>query len=98
MAEEAGVRRSLPGLASLTDTAGPLPEGPVNARSLAAAAAVRAGDFDAALEGFIDVLGRRRDYDQGGAKKACQAIFLLLGIRHPTVERLHRAFSSALHA
>lgn len=98
VAEKAGALRTLCRFAALIDNSGSLGESPVKPRYLQAAAALRSGDYAAALEGFIDVLSRRRDYDQHGAKVACQAIFLLLGIRHPLAEKYHRAFSSALHS
>jgi putative thioredoxin len=98
LADKAAALRSLASIAQMADSAGTLPESPVKARFLEGAQAVRAGDYAAALEAFIDVLGRRRDYHSGAARDAGKAIFLLLGIRHPVSERFHRAFSSALHA
>jgi putative thioredoxin len=98
LAEKAGALRTLCRFAGLTDNIGTLAEAPVKARYIEAATALRRGNHAAALEGFIDVLTRRRDYDHGGAKTACQAIFMLLGIRHPLAEKFHRAFSSALHS
>lgn len=98
LAGKAGALRSLARFAALTENSGSLPESPVKVRYLQAAAALRSADFAAALEGFIDVLARRRDYDQQGPKIACQGIFMLLGIRHPLSEKFHRAFSSALHS
>ncbi|HRT10669.1 MAG TPA: tetratricopeptide repeat protein, partial [Candidatus Paceibacterota bacterium] len=65
---------------------------------LAGAQAVRAGDFEKALEAFIEVVERDKAYDNGGAKGACKAIFQLLGPQHPLVQRFFRPFSSALHA
>lgn len=98
LAGKAGALRSLARFAALTENSGSLPESPVKVRYLEAAAELRSGNFAAALEGFIEVLARRRDYDQQGPKIACQAIFMLLGIRHPLSEKYHRAFSSALHS
>lgn len=97
-ADKASALRTLARFAALTDNAGTLAESAVKPRYLQAAAALRRGDYAAALEGFIDVLSRKREYDGGGPKMACQAIFLLLGIRHPLAEKFHRAFSSALHS
>lgn len=74
-----------------------LPESPAKERFLAGARAVRAGDWAAALEAFIEVLRRERDYADGAARDAGRSVFVLLGIRHPVAERYHRAFSSALH-
>lgn len=75
-----------------------LPDAPARESYLAGAAAVRRGDWDAALQGFLGVLERQKDYDHGSAREACRAIFQLLGPRHPVVERHYRTFSSLLHA
>lgn len=98
LAEKAGALRTLARFAALTDNIGTLAESSVKPRYIEAATALRRGNYAAALEGFVDVLTKRRDYDHGGAKTACQAIFMLLGIRHPLAEKFHRAFSSALHS
>jgi putative thioredoxin len=97
-AERAGALRTLAGIAQLGDQATALPEGKARERYLAGAAAVRAGDFAAALAAFIEVLERNKQYGEGGAKNACKAIFQLLGPRHPLAERFLRPFSSALHS
>ncbi len=96
--EQANAIRMLARLALLTKAPASLPEASVRSKYLAGAAAVRSGDFAAAVEAFIEVLERNKQYDNGGAKEACKAIFQLLGMRHPTVERFFRAFSSALHS
>jgi putative thioredoxin len=75
-----------------------LPEANVRDRYLAGAAAIKSGDYGSALEAFIEVLERNRQYENEGAKDACKAIFQLLGMRNPLVEHYFRAFSSALHA
>lgn len=75
-----------------------LPPGPARDAYLAGADAVRRGDWDAALQSFLEVLKRQKDYDHSSAREACRAIFQLLGPRHPVVERHFRAFSSLLHA
>ncbi len=98
LAERAASLRTLARLAQSVSQPNPLPEARVRERYLAGAAAVRAGDFGAALPAFIEVLERDKQYDNGGAKEACRAIFQLLGTRHPLAERFFRAFSSALHS
>jgi putative thioredoxin len=98
LADKAAALRTLAGIAQMAEATGTLPESPVKPRFIEGAKAVRAGDHAAALEAFIDVLGRRRDYHGGAARDAGKAIFLLLGIRHPVSERFHRAFSSTLHS
>jgi putative thioredoxin len=97
-AEKANAVRTLARLAQLADHPTGLPEAKVRERYLAGATAVRSSDYGAALEAFIEVLERNKDYEKGGAKEACKAIFQVLGPRHPLVERSFRAFSSALHS
>ncbi len=96
--ERADAIRTLASVAQLAQNPAALPEAKVRDRYLAGAAAVRSGNFGAALEAFIQVLERNKQYDNGGAKNACKAIFQLLGVRHPLVERTFRSFSSALHS
>ena len=96
--ERAAAIRTLARLAQLAKEPAKLPEAKVRDKYLAGAAAAGSGNFASALEHFIEVLERDKQYDNGGAKAACKAIFQLLGMRHPLVERSFRAFSSALHS
>jgi putative thioredoxin len=96
--ERADAIRTLARLAQLAKDPAALPEANVRDKYLAGAAALRSGNFGLALEAFIEVLERNKQYENGGAKEACRAIFQLLGMRHPLVERSFRAFSSALHS
>lgn len=96
--EKANALRTLAELAALADHPAAAPEAKVRERYLEGAAAVKSGNFGRALDAFIDVLGRNKEYLNGGAKEACKAIFQLLGMRHPLVESSFRAFSSALHS
>jgi putative thioredoxin len=96
--EKADAIRTLARLAHLASAPATLPEANVRDKYLAAATAVKSGKFGPALEGFIEVLERNKQYDNGGAKEACKAMFQLLGPRHPLVEGSFRAFSSALHS
>jgi putative thioredoxin len=84
-------------LATLPQRADGLPESSARPRLLAAAAAVRAGDWAAALEALIEALTLDRGYADGLAKESGRALFILLGIGHPVSERFHRAFSNALY-
>ena len=77
------------------DRPGELPEAPVKARYLAGLTALRAGDWDAALAAFIEVMRGQRGYAGGAAQEAGRGIFVLLGWQHPVCERHHRAFASA---
>jgi putative thioredoxin len=96
--EKADAIRTLARLGQLAKDSTSLPEANVRDKYLAAAAAVNSGNFGPALEAFIQVLERNKQYDNAGAKEACKALFQLLGPRHPLVERHFRAFSSALHS
>lgn len=96
--EKAAALRVLASLALAADAPAKLPKGKMKERYLEGAKAVKAGDYNAALEAFIEVIDRQRDYAKEGAKEACKAIFQLLGIRHPTVEKHYRAFTSALYS
>jgi putative thioredoxin len=95
--DRAAALRTLARLAQLAKDPAALPAAKVRDRYLAGAAAVSSGNFELALEAFIEVLERNKQYENGGAKEACKAIFQLVGMRHPLVERSFRAFSSALH-
>jgi putative thioredoxin len=98
LSERADAIKSLARLAQLVKRPTALLEANVRDRYLAGAVAVSSGNFGAALEALIDELGRNKQYENGGAKAACKAIFQLLGMRHALVERSFRAFSSALHS
>jgi len=65
---------------------------------LAAARALAARDFRKAVELFINVLRSDRRYDDEGARKACIAIFRLLGDEHDVTREHRRDFSSALNS
>ena len=74
-----------------------LPQDPVKATYLAAIYEMNAKQFDSALDKFIDVIRLNRYYDDDGARKACIAIFKLLGEENEVTKRHRRDFSSALH-
>ncbi len=64
---------------------------------LTAIAKLAAGEFAAALESFIEVIRTNRYYDDDGARKACVAIFKILGEEHEITKRYRREFSRALY-
>jgi putative thioredoxin len=74
-----------------------LPQDAVKTAYLAAIFEMRAKQLDSALDKFIDVIRANRYYDDDGARKACIAIFRLLGEEHEVTKRHRRDFSSALH-
>ncbi len=59
--------------------------------------AFAAGDLDVAIERFLEVIQTDRYYDDDGARKACVAIFTLLGNDHPVVKKYRRRFDMALY-
>jgi putative thioredoxin len=73
-----------------------LPEGPPQ-DYLRAIDALSRSDFDAALERFIAVVREDRDYDDDGARKACVALFTLLGPEHPATQKHRPVFDRALY-
>ena len=75
----------------------PPPADPVRDTYVGAVAAARSGDFEAALDGLIEVVRRNRYYDDDGARKTCIAIFKLLGEDHPTTRRSRPLLSNALY-
>ena len=75
----------------------PPPEDPARDTYARAVAAARAGDFQAALDGLIEVVRKNRYYDDDGARKTCIAIFKLLGEDHPTTRRSRPLLSNALY-
>ena len=75
----------------------PPPDDPVKDSYVRALAAARAGDFQAALDGLIEVVRKNRYYDDDGARKTCIAIFKLLGEDHPTTKRFRPLLSNALY-
>jgi len=97
LADKADALRRLGELAQLPSQPGLAPGGKLRDRYLQGATALRSGDFSAALQAFIEVLERNKNFAGGGAKEACKAIFQLLGRQHPVTERFLRPFSSALH-
>jgi putative thioredoxin len=69
----------------------------VRKRYLEGASALAEYDYEAALEAFIEVLQRDRSLDDDGARKACIAVFKLLGEKHPLTHEYRRRFSAALY-
>jgi putative thioredoxin len=65
---------------------------------LAALKELAAFNYDAALEKFIEALRANRSYDDDGSRKACIAIFRILGEEHEITQKRRREFSSALYA
>lgn len=60
-------------------------------------AALRHGDSASAFSAWIEAMSRDRKLDDDGARKACIALFTLLGNEHPLAQEYRRKFSSALY-
>lgn len=89
--------RTVARLSEIVNQGGPLPESDVRDQYLAAAQSLSAGKYEDALEGFIGIIREQRYYDDDGGRKACIAIFKMLGDEHPLTLRYRREFSSALY-
>ena len=72
-----------------------LPEGESKEAYGSAVESLRAGDPDGALDRFIGVLREDRYYDDDGSRKACIAIFRLLGEEHAITMKYRRTFDRA---
>jgi putative thioredoxin len=79
----------------LARSAGELPEGESKDAYSAAVESVRNGDLDSALDRFISVLRENRYYDDDGSRRACIAIFRLLGEDHDITMKYRRTFDRA---
>lgn len=75
-----------------------LPDEPVKAVYREALHALAKGDYEAALQRFIEVIRQDRYYDDDGARRACIAIFKVLGEESEITRSFRRTFSSALYA
>lgn len=79
------------------DSGQQLADSPVREGYVAAIRDARSHAYESALEGFLEVVRRDRQYDEDGARKAIIAIFKLLGEEHPLTGKYRRALSSALY-
>ncbi len=73
-----------------------LPDQPVKGEYIEALRALARGMHEEALKHFIDVIRQDRYYDDDGARRACVAIFKVLGDESEVTRTYRRAFSSAL--
>ncbi|MBL62184.1 MAG: thioredoxin [Opitutae bacterium] len=93
--DRADTLRQFATLAAPDETA--LPDGDLKALYLQGANAVAQADYAAALEAYIGVLEKDRQYANGAAKDAAKTIMQYLGFRHPITEQYHRAYTSAVN-
>jgi putative thioredoxin len=83
--------------ARVLNDASSLAEDPVKPLYLEATRSAVEGRYEQALDRFIEVIRANRYYDDDGARRACVAIFTLLGDDHPLVRAKRREFSGALY-
>ncbi len=95
MATKAQAIRTLHRLAHLKETAiAPREDWELYHRGIAA---FKKGKYAEALEAWIGLVGRNRQLDGDGARKACVALFNLLGNEHELTQNYHRRFTSSLY-
>lgn len=90
--------RTVAGLTEKLAGAHALPESPVRQMYSDGLQALARFDHERALQHFIAVIRADRYYDDDGARKACVAIFKMLGEEHGITRSYRREFSSALYA
>jgi putative thioredoxin len=83
-------------LLGLRESPEKLGDSPLRRGYLAAIGALARRDWEASLAGFIEVVAGDRSLDDDGARRACIAIFALLGDDAEITRRHRRAFSSAV--
>lgn len=92
----AGLVQGAPDLAVLETRVRAQPEDSAARRQLAARHAL-AGDHEAALEQFMELLRRDPQFEEGAGRKGLIAIFEMLGNEHPLVVTYRRRLFSLLH-
>lgn len=89
--------RTFAGLTKKLEHPERLPDEPVKAVYLEALRALGKGNYEASLQHFIEVIRQSRFYDDDGARRACIAIFKVLGEESEVTRDFRRSFSSALY-
>jgi len=92
----ADLAQGAPDLATLEAQIRAKPED-CTARRQLAARYVLAGDYEAALEQFMDILRRNPQFEDGAGRKGLIAIFEILGNEDPLVATYRRRMFSLLH-
>ncbi len=88
--------RTVAELESRKNSPASLPDGPVKEQYLAAITAMSRNDLERAIDGFIAVVREDKLYDDEGARRACIALFKILGDESEFTRLKRREFSSAL--
>ncbi|MDZ7359150.1 MAG: thioredoxin [candidate division KSB1 bacterium] len=95
LSNKAQAIRTLHRLAHLKDAAGePQEDWKLYRQGIAA---FKKGNYAEALEAWIELVERNRQLDDDGGRKACVALFTLLGSEHELTQKYHRRFTSALY-
>jgi putative thioredoxin len=89
--------RNFAGLTKKLEHPEQLPDEPVKPVYLEALHALGKGDYEVALQRFIEVIRQDRYFDDDGARRACIAIFKVLGEESEVTRNFRRSFSSALY-
>jgi putative thioredoxin len=95
LANKAKAIRTLHRITSLKEIAG-APEADWNLYRQGIAA-FKKGKYAEALEAWIELVSRNRQLDDDGARKACVALFTLLGSEHELTQKYHRRFTAVLY-
>ena len=74
-----------------------LPSGTGREAYLAGLNALEEQSYSGAFRRFIEVIETDRGYDDDGARRACVALFALLGEEHPVVKEYRRPFTMSLY-
>ncbi len=74
-----------------------LPETDIATTYREALRALRTDHIETAVQKFIEVVQADRDLDDDGARKACVALFTLLGPDHPITKAHRRTFDMSLY-
>jgi len=64
---------------------------------IAGCKAILTEDFELAADTLIQIIMINRSLDEDGARKACVALFKILGEKHPVTKKFRRRFSMALY-
>ena len=73
-----------------------LPQDAVRDEYVSGIRSAHSRDFDDALRELVEVVRKKRTFDDGGPRKACLAIFSLLGDDHEVTKKHRAALSNAL--
>jgi putative thioredoxin len=95
--EAAEAIRTLATLFMQVDDPDSLPRESVKDTYVGAITGARSNNYEAALEGFIEVIRKNRYFADDGSRKACIAVFKLLGEDHKVTKKYRPAFSNALY-